>query len=389
MGQVGYGELGIINSTIGMMGTVGGLGLGLTATKYVAEFRHTDPEKAGRTAGLTMLLTVFSSAIVSTALLIFAQVLASETLNAPHLADQIRLASIVLFLSGVDAVQIGILSGFEAFRAIARITLLRGALSCPLTILGVWFFGLSGAVGAMGVCTLVIVLVNCLVIRRVSSQAAVPICYTWTWGSVRVLWSFSLPAFLVSLLNAPATWVVNSILVSQHNGYSEMGLLNAASQWMAISILVPWIFSSVAVAIQSNLIGSNDYKTHREFVKLNMIIQSVVAMFISITIVVCSQYIMSIYGQGFKESGNVLAVLAIGWFFLTPGSVMWNTMVSTDRVWQGFVCDGLGSCILILVAWKYIYLGAVGVGLAYLVSSVTKVILQVSYIYRSQRNALV
>ena len=48
LGKVGFGELGIIHSTVMMFQLFAGFGLGLTATKYVAEYRGTDPQKAGR-----------------------------------------------------------------------------------------------------------------------------------------------------------------------------------------------------------------------------------------------------------------------------------------------------------------------------------------------------
>jgi len=46
------GELGIIQNTIGMFGTLAGFGMGLTANKHVAEFKRTDPAPAERILGL-------------------------------------------------------------------------------------------------------------------------------------------------------------------------------------------------------------------------------------------------------------------------------------------------------------------------------------------------
>ena len=37
LGKTAYGELGMIQSTVGMFSVFAGFGLGLTATKYVAE----------------------------------------------------------------------------------------------------------------------------------------------------------------------------------------------------------------------------------------------------------------------------------------------------------------------------------------------------------------
>src|SRR5208282_6029974 len=53
LGREGFGALGMIQSTAGMFGIFAGLGLGLTATKYVSEFRRQDPVRAGRILALS------------------------------------------------------------------------------------------------------------------------------------------------------------------------------------------------------------------------------------------------------------------------------------------------------------------------------------------------
>src|SRR5690242_18010761 len=47
LGKVTMGELGIIQSTVGMFSAFAGLGLGLAATKHVAEFQAKDRLLAG------------------------------------------------------------------------------------------------------------------------------------------------------------------------------------------------------------------------------------------------------------------------------------------------------------------------------------------------------
>ena len=51
LGKAVYGELGILQSTVGMLGTFAGFGMGTTATKYVAELRSRNPAKAGGCGG--------------------------------------------------------------------------------------------------------------------------------------------------------------------------------------------------------------------------------------------------------------------------------------------------------------------------------------------------
>ena len=53
LGANGYGELGIIQSTLAMFALFAGTSLGFTATKYVSELEETNPERAGKLIGLT------------------------------------------------------------------------------------------------------------------------------------------------------------------------------------------------------------------------------------------------------------------------------------------------------------------------------------------------
>ena len=57
LGKVVYGELGIIQSTVGMFGTLAGFGMGTTSSKFVAEFRDKDPQRAGRIIALSSVVS--------------------------------------------------------------------------------------------------------------------------------------------------------------------------------------------------------------------------------------------------------------------------------------------------------------------------------------------
>ena len=101
LGRDQFGEYGMIQSTVGMLGIFAGLGLGITATKYVAEFRNRDPERAGRIIALGCAVAIVSGGLLALCLLAYAPVLAAKTLNAPALADELRIASVLLFFNAL------------------------------------------------------------------------------------------------------------------------------------------------------------------------------------------------------------------------------------------------------------------------------------------------
>ncbi len=108
LGKEGFGEFGIIQSTIGMLGTLAGLGLSTTATKYVAQLRTTDPDRAGRIIALGSAIALSSGSLLSAASFLFAPLLAARTLNAPQLTMELRIASGLLVLNALNGTQTGI-----------------------------------------------------------------------------------------------------------------------------------------------------------------------------------------------------------------------------------------------------------------------------------------
>src|SRR4051795_4875098 len=54
LSQERFGEVAIIQSTVGMFGPLAGLGLSATTTKFLAEYRNSDPDRAGRVMALSI-----------------------------------------------------------------------------------------------------------------------------------------------------------------------------------------------------------------------------------------------------------------------------------------------------------------------------------------------
>ena len=81
LGRERFGEYGMIQSTVGMFGVFAGMGLGLTATKYVAELRVTNPRRAGRMIALSTAVALGTASTAVVALFAAAPWLAASTLN--------------------------------------------------------------------------------------------------------------------------------------------------------------------------------------------------------------------------------------------------------------------------------------------------------------------
>ena len=354
LGREEFGKYGMIYSTVGMLGVFAGLGLGTTATKYVAEFRSRDPERAGRIIALGSAVAVLSGLLLALGLLLYAPFLAATTLHEPTLAGDLRAASALLFLNAFNGAQIGALSGFEAFKSITRINLVRGLTALPVAAAAVAFWGLRGAVWALVVTSAVTCFASQASLRKQCAAMKIRPRFSTAWTEWRVLWTFSAPAFLSGTLVGPAMWAANAILVNQPGGYAEMGLFSAASQWRNAIGFLPGVLAQLALPILSNLNGERDMARYGRALRWNLILATAAAAAVAAPVALASPLIMRMYGHGFEQGTLVLALSAATAVIACANTVVGTAIVSAGAVWTGFAFNAMWASVLLLGSYIFV-----------------------------------
>jgi len=65
LGKIPFGEFGTIQSTVGLFGVFAGMGIGITATKYVAEYRELQVDRCGRIIGFSLAASLVGGVLAS------------------------------------------------------------------------------------------------------------------------------------------------------------------------------------------------------------------------------------------------------------------------------------------------------------------------------------
>ena len=365
LGKTGYGELGMIQSTVGMFGVFAGFGLGLTATKYVAELRESDPRRLGRILSMSTLVACYTGGLMALALLLFAPWLAEYTINAPHLVSQLRISAVVLFLSAVNGAQTGALSGFESFKVIAKINLFVGIISFFFLFFGTLYGGLNGAIWALALNLLCNLILNHIALRRERIRHNVPIIFSGCFKEWSVLWSFSLPAALSSMMFGPVKWVCVALLVNQPGGYEEMGIFNVANQWVTAILFLPGLLARVVLPLLSSL---NNQFTHQNYIKTfkyNIYLNGIIASCIVVPVVIFAPLIMLSYGQEFHDGIYLLRIMSISAILVSINSVVGSALASKSKMWIGFLFNGMWSFLLVGFSMLFLKIGYGAIALAF------------------------
>ena len=352
LGKSTYGEFGMVQSTVGTFGILAGLGLGLTSTKFIAEFRKTDLDRVGRIIGLNFLVAIASGLAGAGFLWSLAPYLASHNLNAPYLAHVLRISCLLLVFNAWAGVQQGVLAGFEAFRAIAKINTVRGIAMFPSSIVMALLWGLDGALwaltanGALG-CVLAI-----SELRKQNREHSIRIDWSSCWQEASILWRFSLPAVVTSSLVGPITWVANTIIVNRPNGYAEMGALTAANQFRLCLVALPTLIQSAVLPIlsseQREAQLTPDY--HRA-IDLTQVTSMIAVLPIGTVLILLGQQVMTFFGASFSGSYPVLLGLLVGSLLSMVGGAVGAAITARGQMWLGAMFNAVWGGVLLVTTW--------------------------------------
>ncbi|HZZ80113.1 MAG TPA: oligosaccharide flippase family protein [Gemmataceae bacterium] len=352
LGTSGFGEVTMIQSTQGLFGVLAGAGLGLAATKFVAEFRSADPLRASRCVALATSIAVISGAIVAAVLCVCAEPIAIHILNAPHLTLELRIATGLVFFGTINGVQTGAVVGYGDFRIAAILSCIRGAGLCFLLIAGIQFGGVMGGVIALVVTEAIAVVSNHLALQRLfPQQRAVWHDRSAAWIDLKAMCRFSVFSLAGSVCTMAAMWYSNVVLVAQADGYSALGIFNAADRWRQVLLFVPASFSPLILSLLSNLHGNNDAGAYRRLFGVNLWISAAVVIVPSAGLAFFATSAMGLFGAEYRDGWMTLVILSASAIAVVMNNILGQILISQGAVLGRFLLDVLLSAALALVSW--------------------------------------
>ena len=363
-----FGQLGMVQSTLNMFGTFASFGMGLTATKYVAEYRLTDPARAGRIIGMSSMISWISGAGAAVAMVGVAPWIAKHALNAPQLTLGLRVAAICLLFGILNEAQLGTLSGLEAFKRRSKIQVAGSLVATPVALAGVYGWGLTGAICGLGFSQFLLVVLNYLGIQKEARAAGVAISWRLRRQEIEVFWRFSLPTLFGALVYVPAMWFANAIIVNTKGGFAEMGEFSAGDRWRTAIGFLPALIAGVVLPMLASLSGESDAGRYHKVLWANVKLSFGLSLAAAMPIALLSHWIMASYGPGFSEGRWVLVTLCAVSVITSTSYILAQSLVSDGRVWTMLILNLSWASVLLTSCWFLRANGAVGLAFAYLAS---------------------
>jgi O-antigen/teichoic acid export membrane protein len=372
-----FGEYNVIQTTIGMFGTVSGLGLGLAATKLIAEWRDKDVQKASRIIGTLYLLSFLVSLVVAFIFFITAGWVSTSLLNNEELTLLLQITSIIVIFDSINGVQNGVLSGFEAFKEITIISIIVGIVSAPLLVMGANFYGITGLTSMLLLTRLINIIVNKIYLLQKFKLHKIKVKPKINNDVLKGIFGISIPSFLSSLSTSPINWITTTLFVNQPLGYKSLGTYNAANQLRSLVLILPDSAGKVTIPQLANAYGSGNLKKFKSTVILTFLWNLFLSILPALGLYFFGHFFQQIIGAKFDLSNNLILIVLLTGILIATTNAIGYIFICSNLMWYDFILRiAWGIALVLLILFFGRYNGAIGYGASILGASIIHIIAQ-------------
>ena len=379
VGKQEYGQISIIRSTLNMFLVFSSVGMGVTATRYIAMYRTSNPHRAYEIYRFTKKTVIWLGMIISVVIFLLSSYIAENQLNDLHLSNALKIGAVILFLMTITSVQMGALNGFERFKEVGINSALNGIIQLISVVLGAYLWGINGVIAGLGITSFILVLQLWFSLKKDISKirTAEKNKDDEKLDSSSIFLKFSLPAVLQGLVVIPVLWWVKTFLID-NAGYGEMATFDVAEQWYYVVLFVPNSLGTILLPLLTNTNYNGSKEQYNKLLKVNMLINVGVTFIIAVSVALFSPLIYKFYGKEFTDY-QPLIILMITVVICAVNNVLGQVITSKGKMWIGFGVNALWAIWLItfsvIFVGKY-NMGALGLAYALLVSYTLHSILQ-------------
>lgn len=328
LGKDLYGEYGVVKSTMFYIASFATFGLGFTSTKYIAQYIGEQKQYVKSIMRDSITITMAFSGLIALVLILFAQQLANFV-DTPSLKIAFQVLAGVIVFKALTTTQIGLLSGYKAFKTTARNSVASGAFLLVSCVPLAYFWGLKGSLLALLLSQAFNSAINYISIRKISKSLPDQINKDFK----KELVGFSFPVALQESSFTICHWTA-IMLLTKYASAGELGLYSAGAQWNSIIIMIPSLLNNVVLSYLSS--SASNTQQHNKTVKTMLLVNFVCTLIPFMVVYVFANLIGMFYGPTFSELPLILRVITFSTIFECCSSVFKSELMSQGHTWLLF-----------------------------------------------------
>lgn len=370
LGPAGLGILGLINTTIGLVGNLTDFGLGTSAIKEIASANNKQNKNSIAVTIMVVRRLVWLTGTIGTLVVLFLSPLLSQlAFGNRDYSTAFAWVSITLLFQQLTNGQLVILQGLRKLQLLAKANVIGSILGLVVTLPFYYTYGINGIVPAVVATSSISVLSAWYFSRKIIFNK-VKVSKGQTLLEGKNMLSMGFLISLSALLTVGASYFLR-IFISRTGSIEHVGLYSAG--FAIINTYVSLIFSAMGTDFYPRLSEvANDNLLSRQ--KINH--QAEIALLILAPIIIfflvfINWIIIFLYSKDFMAINSMIYWAALGMFFK---SVSWS--VSFIFLAKGafkfyFWCELLANTyMLILNVLGYMFGGLEGLGISFLLGYV-------------------
>lgn len=365
LGREVFGEFGMIQNTVLIFAGMAQMAMGLTATKYIAEFRSSDQVRAGRILGLCSSVSFITAFVATSMIVLTASWLASAILKAPHLTYGIVISSGVIFFSVINGYQTGALAGLEGYAKLARAGVIQAFFYLSVCSLFAYLWGLEGALGGLAISFCFRWYIFNRALKQECAAQKISAKHRDWWRERTVITKFVIPSAAIGFLTMPAVWLSNVLLVRQPDGYLQMGIFSAAYTVRTMIVFLPSLINNVGMSLLNYHKGINDDVNYKKVFLTNIALTQLVVLIGSLIVIILGPWLLRAFGKDFTEGYSVLLILVFSAVAETLTYAIYQVIQSREKMWLSFFSINAPWSLSFIIAAYFLVPVNMAAGLAW------------------------
>ena len=244
LGPSGVGLIGLYQSTIGLVGTLSGMGIGSSGVREVASAHGTGDAARMATAAKTLRRSSMATGVLGCLLTIaLASPLSRWTFGTEDHAFHVALLGITVLLGAIHSGQAALLQGTRRIRELAVVTVISAAISTTVAIAIYAVFGTEGIVPVLIATAAINLLLSWWFARQIP-VSEIALRWVETWQNAKELLGLGLAFMWGALLAAAVALIVRSVIVREL-GLDAAGIYTSA--WGLSGMFASFVLGAMGI----------------------------------------------------------------------------------------------------------------------------------------------
>lgn len=373
LGPKEYGIYALVLALVGIVAGASHLGQNNALQKFLPEYSVKDSRRGGAILADTLVLVSAVLVVVCAFFFFLSGWIASAIYNEPSLTGVFRFSALLVLFLSLFNLALSVVAGLQDFKSYSKAMVIRSAGFLALAWVGVWLFGLYGALGGqLLACVFGVVFLAGVSIKSVRQRFPGMVRTVFSRDILGELFSFSFPAFLAGILVAPAYWWANTLL-ARDRGFVQVGLFGVAFALCQLIMVVPNSLSIPAISFMSETYASPESDRFSALVGANLRLVWALTLPISLGCALFAPWIVTLlFGAAYQNAAPLAFVMSLVGLLMAINSVIGYAIAASGRMWYGFGINTFWLVVFLACSFFLVPMwGSLGLAMSFAISYLT------------------